>query len=131
MDPRRRAFGPYLRCLADLMGLRDWTVTIDARPTDDRENNAEAATIRGRKQLRVALSEDFLGMPPEEQRATVVHELIHAHGAPMDHMLCGVLDDDARRSYKLLMEYMVDGIADEWAKSLPLPGDVKASRKRS
>ena len=128
-DPRKQSFGPYLRALADLMGLRDWTVTLDDQPTDGAGNFAEASTMAGRKHLKVAVSERFLDLPPEEQRSTMVHELIHAHGAAMDHMLCDVLDSDARPAYKLLMEYMVDGIAEEWARSLPLPSEVRPAPK--
>lgn len=129
IDPRKTKFGPYLRCLADMMGLRDWTVTVTNEAFDDV--NAKADQPSGRKIHWVSLGEPFLDSPPEEQRQTLVHELIHAHLAPMHHFLCRELGDGAAmEAYRLWMEYAVDGMADEWAKLLPLPAQVRPRKPK-
>ena len=83
----------------------------------------------GRKMLWVRLSESFLDSPPDRQRQTLVHELLHAHTAPMNQLLRDLLDEHHFDAYKLLMEYAVDGVAEEWAKSLPLPSEVRPAPK--
>lgn len=104
------------------MGLRDWTVGIAEGATDDVNHEAEAACTTGQKIIWVYLSEHFLERTPDRQRQTLVHELLHAHTAPMHQFLCRLeIDKGVFAGYDLLMEYMVDGIAEEWAKSLPLP----------
>jgi hypothetical protein len=121
IDERRKRFGPYLRQLADLMGLRDWTVFIHEDPPDDPSLAAEADCRFGLKRINVAVSEKFLKFDPEEQRQTLCHELIHAHLAPMHHYLHRVLKDEQWEGYRIPMEYGVDGMAQEWALHLPLP----------
>ncbi len=125
-DPRKAAFEPYLRCLADKMGLRDWSVGIAEGVPDNANHTAEAQCRYGRKVLWVFLSEDFLGNSERTQRATLCHELIHAHMAPMHQLLIRELGDGGPfEAYRMLMEYAVDGMAEEWARSLPLPSEVK------
>lgn len=129
-DPRKKAFGPYLRCLADKMGLRDWTVGIDDDPPDDN-HRAEASCAYGRKHIWIQVSESFLDCKEEDQRQTLVHELLHCHFAAMHHVLCRSLGQaDVFEAYKLAMEYGVDGIAEEWAKHLPLPSEVREAEEK-
>ena len=126
-DPRKAAFSPYLRCLADMMELRDWSVRIDNGAPDNANAMAKVDTAYGRKLLWLNLSETFLDSSPEEQRQTLVHELVHAHFASMHHFLCHHLGEGpAFEAYRLAHEYGVDAIAEGWAKTLPLPGEVKA-----
>jgi hypothetical protein len=121
-DPRKDSFGPYVRSLADLMGLRDWKVTIgDGGARDD---SAASVWLQGGvKNARIHLSEEFLGYDADRQRQTLVHELVHAHFAASDGMLMDWLDDARYKGYVRIFEYAVDGIAEEWAKFLPLPNE--------
>jgi hypothetical protein len=125
LDPRKEAFNPYLRALADLVSLRDWTVGIDHRPPDCQEGVAEVHLPYGRKIAWVRLSEEFLDSKPEEQRHTLAHELIHAHCEPMARMLADHLDGPFLDAFRLQYEYAVDAIADALAPHLPLPVGVK------
>jgi hypothetical protein len=117
----RRRLAPYLRALADRMGLRDWTVCLLDAPPDDPNHGAENDCRYGRKRVNVCVNEAFLGQPPEAQRETIVHELVHAHMAPMHLYLHRVLDDHEFEAYRLAMEYAVDGIAEALALHMPLP----------
>lgn len=122
-DPRKEALAPYLRALADLMGLRDWTVGINHEPPDPR-HLAECDARFGRKIAWIHLSEAFLNAPPDRQRQTLGHELLHAHTAHLEHLMHGELTEPGYRAFTLALEYAIDGIAEEWAKSLPLPDQV-------
>jgi hypothetical protein len=115
---------PYLRHLADEMGLRDWTVFVHSDSPDDNRHMAEADCVYGQKRINVSVADKFFGGDEEDHRKTLVHELIHAHLAPMHHYLHRVLEDSEFEAYQLTMEYAVDGMAEEWAKHLPLPSQI-------
>lgn len=120
--------GPYLRCLADRMGLRDWTVGHDEKdPGGDR--HASARWVYGRKRLWVRFSPEFHADAAEARRQTAVHELIHAHFAPVDDFLREHLGAKAFSDYRMLSEYGVDALADVIAPHMPLPSEVRAVKK--
>ena len=129
-DPRRQAFAPYFRQLANLMGLWAWAIAIDDDP--EEEANARAHLTRGRYRVLISLSEGFLRSSPEDQRQTACHELIHAHMAAMHFVVTDAVSTDAEQAYVLAMEYAVDAMATEWAKTMPLPydGEPVAKPKR-
>jgi hypothetical protein len=128
-DDARRRVCAYVRCLADEMGLRDWTVHVLDDPPDDRRKVAEADCVYGRKRINISLSDQFFRLDsekgPDGQRQTLVHELIHAHLAPMHLLLHRILPDAQWEAYQLPMEYAVDGMAEGWARHLPLPSAVE------
>lgn len=120
----RSEFLPYVRRLADLMGLKDWTVEIvDEAPSNDAE--ASTVMVYGRKLARIRFSAKFLDDTPEGQRETVVHELTHLHLMPMDGVISDLLNEEHYRIYMRFMEYGIDGIAEAWAPHLPLPSHVR------
>lgn len=128
MTKRDRAeLGRYMRAIADEMELRDWTVTVgDGYCGDDLE--AEAHCVNGQRHVAITFGEHFRGREPEDQRETVVHELIHAHldvcwkmvqtdlaealGKPVYYVFCD--------SYRRAMEYSVDALAKTIARHMPL-----------
>jgi hypothetical protein len=129
-DPRRKRFSPYVRCLADKMGLRDWTTCICDNAPSDSECVAENECIYGQKWINIYLGESFFRKSEPYQRQTICHELIHAHIAPMSQFLRSVLDRSEAEAYRVTMEYAVDGMATEWADHLPLPSQVKPPRSQ-
>ena len=122
-DPRKQAFSGYIRRIADEMGLRDWRICIVDDPPDP-DNLAECDARYGRKVVNLYFSETFLDYEPDRQRQNIVHELLHAHTAHLHHFLCKELNSTAFTAYNLALEYAVDGIAEEWARHLPLPEEV-------
>jgi hypothetical protein len=120
----RAQFVVYFRALADLMGLRDWTVCVGDDPPDNPHHMANADCAICRKFVTFSLSEKFLSGTEDEQRATACHELIHAHLAPMHNYLYKTLTDNEWEAYQIAMEYAVDGIAQSWASHLPPPSRV-------
>lgn len=130
VDPRKSRFKHYLRDLADLMGLRDWTVSVHRDPPDD-EHQASCHAVYGRKMAQIQLSENFLESVPDRQRQTLVHELMHAHFGPLNHLMRSELTDPGYRAFMLSLEYAIDGIAEEWAKRLPLPPEAEREGKEN
>jgi hypothetical protein len=128
MPRDRPAYAPYVRRLADLMGLRDWTFYVpgDQRPHDP-DANAEVKCWRGRKHATVLFGESFLRADEADQRHSVVHELIHCHFAAMGWAAQEGLSADAERGWHLAFEYGVDGLADAVSPLLPLPSDVRGA----
>jgi hypothetical protein len=115
---RRQRWLPYVRQIADTIGLRDWQVFID-EDTPREENIASCYPCEGRKIATVRFSESFLMSSPFKQRHAVVHELIHNHLAPYMYAVEKKTSNDPVLG--MLMEYGVDGLADGFAHLLPLP----------
>jgi hypothetical protein len=123
----RNALARYIRWVADAIELRDWTITLDDEPCDP-DYNARVDCSEGRKHATIAFHAKFREMDPEDQRQTIVHELVHAHHAvtwrmvqtdllrPLGQETYGVFVD----SYRRAMEYCVDATADALVKHLPL-----------
>lgn len=121
---------PYVRTLADAMGLRDWVIEVQATPCDD-EHLAEVNCIYGQQLAHVHLCEGWKTLDPELQRSTLVHELIHVHTSLLVQSLADMLEASSlgtksvkliEASTHLLEEALVDRIAVAWSQTLPLPG---------
>lgn len=118
-----RSWQPYVRHLADLLRLRDWTIEVsgDAAPAD---SVAMIHLTNGRRHAILDLSDAFLADPdPASQRHTIVHELVHCHFEPA-HVIAKALGDGRYDDFLLLYEYGTDAMADAVAPLLPLPDDT-------
>jgi hypothetical protein len=123
--PNEGDLDAYVRRIADAMGMRDWKVTLDKAPPPDDDALGYAVVTYARRRVRVYLAEhDSI----EELRATIVHELLHAHLEPIAwgmHNLQGILGDAVYavhyEAFKDNVEVAVDTIAMAWAETLPLP----------
>lgn len=142
-DRERKLLGPYVRDLANRMGLRDWTIHLMHEPTDDADAWADVTPLEGRKHANIRLCRDWAGMSPADKRHALVHELIHCHLAPVQDAIR--LDlvrppgqtayDLAFGGYRRTVEYAVDGLADAVGPLMPSYPDVspkpaKARRTR-
>lgn len=127
--PRTRGeFGPYVRCVADKLELRDWTTCVSSDPPSNPNWIASASCPYGLKTVTISLSERFLSESETEQRATICHELIHAHWWPVDHLLRGFLTEGQFDAYRLGMEYAVEALAQTVAPRMPLPSEVRPTK---
>lgn len=139
LDGDRDKLGEYIRDMANLTGLQDWSFKLasETPPRDDddpepyRENSERAACIHivyGRKFAIVYIAEDWADWTLDDLRQTVVHELMHCHLQGMRWALNNVQSlvpamtmtvvDGAFRD---MCELATDGIATAWATTLPLP----------
>lgn len=82
----RAALGHYARVLADLLGLRDWTLYVMHAPPDDAAHLAEVDSDPGIAIARLYFRPDFADLGPDDVRHTVTHELMHCHRRPVMHL---------------------------------------------
>jgi hypothetical protein len=121
--------GEYVRWVANEIGLRDWHLLLSQIPPDEG-CYAMIYPTEGRKHARLQVCADFRSLSLDVQRQAIVHELIHCHLAPATDfirldlnntgMLTQPVYDMLWASYKRQIECATDGMADEWAKHLPL-----------
>ena len=116
---RRQRWAPYVRQLADTLRLRDWRIEVYEDAPADSTATASCCPVQGRKFAVIRLGESFLTDPPDDQRHTLTHELLHCHLGPMTRMI--EAHDGLPPAANLAMEYCVDGLADAIAPLLPLP----------
>lgn len=123
----RKALLNYIRWAANELELRDWTITLDRAPCASNLMGHVHCT-NGARDLQIAVNADFKDYTPEEQRETIVHELVHVHWDPCWKMVQSDLGDALGKpvyyvfcdSYRRAMEYGVDGLAKAIAKHLPV-----------
>lgn len=143
LDGDKSQLDAYIRHIADIMGLRDWTIRIDIKNdvTADNHQSAEDGTssysassqvLHGRQFVILSLDAGWSEWDADTLRQTVAHELVHAHTAKMLYAFYnvrnviggGALFDVLDSAYDDAHEITVDAIAVAWAETLPLP--VKA-----
>lgn len=138
MDRERRLYwGQYARDLADKMELRDWTVNIVNEPPGNENWGASAECRYGRKFVNIRFCNEFDEWKPENQRSTMVHELLHCHFAAVTQHLADARGNVGKTWVDLLdhvvkthLEYGIDAVADALAKSLPLPPTEKPKKRK-
>lgn len=125
-DPRRQAFAPYFRDLADRLRLRDWTIVVKDGVPADADALASCECVYGRKRAAIRLSDDFLDDAPEDQRHTAVHELLHCHLDDAYYFAANRMGTEAEKeAHNRFTEKAIDGLADAIAPMMPLPGAAK------
>jgi hypothetical protein len=122
---------PYIRDLADAMGLKDWTFKIDDRPADDdadADADAQIRCIYGQRRAVIRLCVGFDGYDAEKQRGILTHELIHPHIDPIDTVTRNMEPLIGRPAWTIFngamddaIENATDAIAVVLAPFLPLP----------
>lgn len=123
----RKVVGAYLRGVADLLELRDWTFHLEREPAKPGCDGFVSITY-GRKLATIWLDEDFRQFDAERQRHTIVHELVHCHLEASTNMVRNDLQDHLGKaadalfweSYRRQAEYAVDALASALAKHMPL-----------
>lgn len=131
----RKALLRYMRWVANEMELRDWELELD--PDQCAEDVAGHCQVTGGlRHARISVASNFREHSPEEQRDTIVHELVHIHldgswrmvqhdlgdalGKPVYYVFCD--------SYRRAMELGVDALSKSIAKHLPLIEWPKAKK---
>jgi hypothetical protein len=118
----------WVRVAANTVGLTDW----DFELVDEHLPNDVMARINiptGRRHARIMLGEQYHLSTPHEQRATIVHELLHCHFDAVGDLATRTLPDILglaawsvyEEANELLTEQAVDAIAVAFAEFLPLP----------
>jgi hypothetical protein len=118
----------YVELLKVILRLSDWTIELSrVQAAADEAANIEA--VYGQKRAVMCLGPTFLNLSIEDQRQTVVHELIHCHlqaatdvvRRTNDYALSEEGAEIAWIGFMGEVEYATDGLADAVAPFLPLP----------
>lgn len=130
----------YIRQIADIAGLRDWTFIVKREATTAEDAVASVERVYGRKLAVIYFCDDFRHqISDDQQRYTVIHELLHCHLAHLDQLVDDCIRPDASQSawnvffpaYRLANEYAIDGIADCMAPHLPRIPWIKAKTAKA
>jgi len=108
-------------------GLAGWRIIVHDG-TDADDHAAETACVYGRRVAHINLASDFVSYPPEEQRATILHELTHIHFDQTLTLVNEVLPEAMGgpaytafiAGYRQAMEHAVDAIAQAISDKYPL-----------
>jgi hypothetical protein len=131
-DPRRQAWAGYVREVADRLRLRDWAVVVKDDGPEDGDAHASCHCVYGRKLALIRLSDGFLDDPPEGQRHSVVHELLHCHLDDGYWFAYGRMPNgEAKEAFERFVEKGIDGLADAIAPLMPLPGTPAGEARRA
>jgi len=121
------ALSRYVRAVADAIGLRDYEVEVEHRPTSDN-SLGECDVSAYRRSLRLRVCAEFRDLDPQKQRHVIVHELVHAHFSGLDSVIRGVerwMPESAfemfYESYDREQERGVDAVAVCLCNAAPLP----------
>lgn len=125
---------PYLRYLADHIGLRDWFLIRSHETTVDAGWSKDAAAYcdptSGRKRATIGFAPDWSTFDDDDLRWICVHELLHCHFAQIRVPLYEIREDIGRLLFQPVwdatteaLEICLDGIAYELAIRLPTPGE--------
>ncbi len=133
-DAQHAVLSGYIRDLADAMGLRDWSISLGRYISDTGEYRAQITLHRQKDEAEVELSEAWFGRTPEEQRQTVVHELLHIHTARLCRTLTrfteqvgGELATYLAKEHDEEEEIVIERLARVLAPYLPLPPEEKTN----
>lgn len=129
----RAAWTEYVRTLADAMGLRDWSLTLEF-DGDGMDADAYGTTwcTEGQRHAVIGWAPDLLdamGADPAKLRMVAVHELVHLHlDAPTLPLRKDASDWMPASTHAPLvaaqaraLEHATDAIARAWAELLPTP----------
>jgi hypothetical protein len=117
----------YLRTLADLLGLRDWHITL-SRASAEESSRAQVDLHLTKDEAEVVLSNQWWTFTPEQRRLTITHELLHAHTTRLCRVvtrLTSMMNEPAMeyagRAHYEEEEIVVQRLARIIAPYLPLP----------
>lgn len=125
--PQFHRYTLALRWMADQMGLRDWTVSLDFTSEEMEGVYATCTCPDNRKFATVALCAEWQEMHPEDQFQTLAHELMHCHlialQTTLDTVIEPLLSGHQWNITQTLLhnniECVVDDVGIAWASSMP------------
>jgi hypothetical protein len=127
------ALQPYVREIADAMRLRDWDIEVDGSKLAEEGRCAQTRVSVRRKSATIRLGSCWASDSREEQRDTVVHELLHLHFEPLYEGLRNLRNNVgesawsvANNAFNDAAEQAIDQLARVLAERFPLPPEAAA-----
>jgi hypothetical protein len=122
------AFIEWVRTCANTVGLSAWEIEV-VREELPKNVIARCRVPRARQFGEVVVDDEFFDLTPEEQRATIVHELLHCHFAQItevvEESLPVMLGKPAYHVFEvahdLALERCLEATAVAFAEMLPVP----------
>ena len=132
-QPLKPPLYDYIQELAALLNLGQWKITISPLPPED-DALATCRVTSGQQLATIRIAQATIKADPEEQRATLLHELLHIHlwaiGEVVEHAFpalgttaAGVLE----AAHDLAAERAIDALALAIAPFFPLPPKQKVA----
>jgi hypothetical protein len=123
----------YARYLQRKLQLQDWFVKVIDEPCGP-DDDADISITEGQKHAKMRVRSDFKDRTPEQQRHTMVHEIIHIHlagmqdsAADLEQHVGSVVYNLFDKSFLRALEYAVDGLADAFAPLVRTMADLEKS----
>lgn len=125
---RPKHWARYITKVAKLMGVGGWVFDLDGEPS--RHTSMAEVDLDGEKRAAVfRLCHDWETLTPDQQRNSIVHELIHVLHWDLqffvDHDVVRLLGKEAgilvTSHYDRLTEITTDALARAISKGVPLP----------
>lgn len=102
-EEQREYLETWCRNVADGLGLRDWRVRVSAYIS--RDGSYASSFIRDRSDsTEIAVDRDFVSRPPDEQRATLVHELLHPHLHRLTQLAAELIEHELGKRTEAVIE---------------------------
>lgn len=124
---QKNALERYISEAQQTLNLGQWKIELEDSPCED-DALAEIEVSENLWQARIRVAHSFFKEKPEEQRDTIVHELIHVHTAGIERSrdrMEKTLGELAWPVFQASMENEVERAVDALAKivapTLPIP----------
>jgi hypothetical protein len=129
-DAQHAAYATYTRSLADALCLKDWVFVL-RRESSDEGTRAQIHLSDKKTEAAITLCERWFVRTPEEQRQTLVHELLHAHTARLCRVVTRLKDQVGGETVGYVdaaldeeEEIAIDTLSRILAPFMPLPPEV-------
>ena len=131
----------YVISMKKMLHLSDWTIVMQNEPCSSN-CLAETDVIPGQHLAKMYLSKTYTKDTPENLRATIIHELLHCHLAPIselsEEILKPLADElggsrvikSAINGIEYETERSIDAISEAIAPYFPLPNMPKKKKAR-
>lgn len=103
-------FAPYLKYLQRELGLSHWEIEL-AEESSPEGSVASVSVTPSVWHARIWLNHVFLDKTPEEQRTTIVHELLHVWFDQAHHFARDFLNEQGTRAFRSMYEQSIEGLA--------------------
>ena len=126
---RKKYWERYIARLQGMLKLADWEVRFKHDENPDDPNHAACVGVTTHRKLAtVWFAQDWESRSPEDQRSTIIHELLHLHFdepwgmvGDMTRQLGKQAEDVVDTLMRHQFEVAIDQIASAIAPHFPLP----------